>query len=331
MDTTHRPATRPANDTRPAATARTGRPTPEARSTPRWPAAHGSGGGSQPRSTRGRRAPLLPRTGQTRPATGRSVSRTGGSRSPDAWLNPLPSPAGSRGSSAADSSSGWAAADAGAVPTWGRGLSQTSSPSSTTARSAAHAAERAALRCRGAREREGREAGRARREPAPGEGCCSMGERWPGSPSRGDHGPELWTTGRLRTAPSPGRGDPGRTGNEGTRAARERPRSRSTLVTVRGSRSGRHSGTRPDSAPRTQRSSGAGSPRCGSRHPAGAVPLRGPVHCWCGPGDRADFARPATLTRWPRISVPGTVPVSTPEPSGRRVGGVRQAGASGLR
>ncbi len=69
----------------------------------------------------------------------------------------------------------------------------------------------------------------------------------------------------------------------------------------------------------------------GSRHPAGAVPLRGPVHCWCGPGDRADFARPATLTRWPRISVPGTVPVSTPEPSGRRVGGVRQAGASGLR
>ncbi len=269
MDTTHRPATRPANDTRPAATARTGRPAPEARSTPRWPAAHGSGGGSQPRSTRGRRAPLLPRTGQTRPATGRSVSRTGGSRSPDAWLGPLPSPAGSWGSSAADCSSGWAAADAGAVPTWGRGLSQTSSPSSTTARSAAHVAERAALRCRGAREREGREAGRARREPAPGEGCCSMGERWPGSPSRGDHGPELWTTGRLRTAPSPGRGDPGRTGNGGGTGRHGSGREAVP-------RSSPCQGAGPDGIPapaRTPRpapprSSGAGSPRCGSRLPA---------------------------------------------------------------
>ncbi|KUO07658.1 hypothetical protein AQJ58_34650 [Streptomyces sp. DSM 15324] len=38
-DTTPRPATRPAYDTRPAATARTGVPGADARSTPRWPRA----------------------------------------------------------------------------------------------------------------------------------------------------------------------------------------------------------------------------------------------------------------------------------------------------
>ncbi|WP_374224790.1 hypothetical protein [Streptomyces sp. ISL-99] len=53
-DRTPRPATGPAKETRPEATARTGSPGPAARSTPRCPAAYGEGGGSQDRTTGGR-------------------------------------------------------------------------------------------------------------------------------------------------------------------------------------------------------------------------------------------------------------------------------------
>lgn len=65
---TPRPATWPVKDTRPAAAARTGRPVRAARSTPRWPAAQGVGGGSQPRSTVGLSAPASGATGQARPS-----------------------------------------------------------------------------------------------------------------------------------------------------------------------------------------------------------------------------------------------------------------------
>lgn len=53
-ETTPRPATLPANDTRPGATARTAAPGGAARSTPRWPAPYVVEGGSQARRTGGR-------------------------------------------------------------------------------------------------------------------------------------------------------------------------------------------------------------------------------------------------------------------------------------
>ena len=65
--TTPRPATFPTKETRPGAAARTGSPTRDSRSTPRCPARQGSGGGSQARTTRGRRAPGPPATGHARP------------------------------------------------------------------------------------------------------------------------------------------------------------------------------------------------------------------------------------------------------------------------
>src|SRR5690606_1355583 len=70
---TPRPATRPAKETRPAATARTGAPGAAARSTPRCPRPYAVAGGSQPRSTGGR----VP-TGQVRATAGTvPSSRTG--------------------------------------------------------------------------------------------------------------------------------------------------------------------------------------------------------------------------------------------------------------
>ncbi|MGS2590705.1 hypothetical protein [Streptomyces hebeiensis] len=63
MDSTPRPATRPAWNTRPGAAARTGSPGAAARSTPRWPAPYADSGGSQPRSTVGREP-----TGHARPS-----------------------------------------------------------------------------------------------------------------------------------------------------------------------------------------------------------------------------------------------------------------------
>ncbi|KQX32195.1 hypothetical protein ASD29_15465 [Streptomyces sp. Root1295] len=53
MATTPRPATRPANDTRPSVAASTRSPGPAARSTPRWPGPYGPVGGSHPRNTEG--------------------------------------------------------------------------------------------------------------------------------------------------------------------------------------------------------------------------------------------------------------------------------------
>lgn len=63
--TTPRPATVPAKDTVPGAAARTGCPALVARSTPRWPAAQRTGGGSHARTIKGR-PPCAPETGQAR-------------------------------------------------------------------------------------------------------------------------------------------------------------------------------------------------------------------------------------------------------------------------
>lgn len=64
--TTGVPATAPAYATVPGAAARTGAPGPALRSTPRWPAAQGAAGGSNPRSTSGRPRKPVPVTGQHR-------------------------------------------------------------------------------------------------------------------------------------------------------------------------------------------------------------------------------------------------------------------------
>ena len=62
IDSTPRPATRPAKETRPGAAARTGAPVAVARSTPRWPRPYAKSGGCQPLRTIGREP-----TGQARP------------------------------------------------------------------------------------------------------------------------------------------------------------------------------------------------------------------------------------------------------------------------
>jgi hypothetical protein len=64
------PATEPANATVPSPAARTTAPGAAARSTPRWPGSHGSGGGSNERVTVGE-----PSSGQRYPAVGAGVCR----------------------------------------------------------------------------------------------------------------------------------------------------------------------------------------------------------------------------------------------------------------
>ncbi|WP_407077425.1 hypothetical protein [Streptomyces sp. SCSIO 30461] len=63
IESTPRAATGPANDTRPATTARTTAPGGAARSTPRCPGPYGPAGGSKPRTITGRCCPAC-RTGQ---------------------------------------------------------------------------------------------------------------------------------------------------------------------------------------------------------------------------------------------------------------------------
>ncbi|GHA93655.1 hypothetical protein GCM10010346_15440 [Streptomyces chryseus] len=135
-DRTPRPATGPAKETRPGATARTGAPGPAARSTPRCPAAYREGGGSQDRRTGGRSP-----TGHTPSDGGVPGAGTG---------------------------------SAGGVPAAasGSGTPQAVSRSRIGTRTSTV----------------------VRRIPTPSRD----------GPVRGDHGPDLWTGGRLWTSPSPG-------------------------------------------------------------------------------------------------------------------------------